>query len=543
MRPTQPKNLMNAVLLMAIVVSSVTIAGCHRGYYRRQADAEVKRLISEKTLDPRWSSVDGNIEIDAQSRMHDPFSQDHPPIPPDDAASHQLMHNVDGKPGYPHWHANGDTAAIENPLWKSYLPMNEQGQVVLSLERAYQLALLHSPDLQQQQETLYQSALNVSVERFGFDSQLFAGYNSFFTTQGRLAAGGSQSNFSNGLGANGQGINLRRAGITGANLAVGLANTILFNFAGNNTQTANSLLDFSIIQPLLRGAGRQRILESLTQSERTLLANVRQLERFKRGFYLQVAMGRNPGAGVRLGGNFLAAPAGGNRAAGGYLGLLEQQQQIRNLEFNVRQLETVLEQFVEFYDAGRLSIVQFKRVESSFYRQQRSLLAAKVQYQTALDSFKLQLGLPPELAVVVDDEFLNQFELISDEVNNRLYEAGNLRKTAGEVLSELDKSISGFAKAKDGIEKDNFEWPDNLEDQLNQIKPSLTAALGLIKSIRTEDIAQVEKDIQRLANNRDSRLEYLESLTTDVAAGRIISNISSVRRKHDSRPNRTRRPA
>lgn len=522
MRPTQLKKTMNVILLMAIAASSLTIAGCHRGYYRRQADAEVKRLISEKTLDPRWSSVDGNIEIDAKSRMHDPFSQDHPPIPLDDAASHQLMHNVDGKPGYPHWHANGDTDAIENPLWMSYLPMNEKGQVVLSLDRAYQLALLHSPDLQAQQETLYQSALDVSVERFGFDSQLFAGYNSFITTQGRLAPGGSQSTLSNALGANSQGINLRRLGITGTNFAVGLANTILFNFAGNNTQTANSLLDFSIIQPLLRGAGRERILESLTQAERTLLANVRQLERFKRGFYLQVAMGRNPGAGVQLGGNFLNAPGNANQFAGGFFGLLEDQQRIRNLEFNIRQLETVLRQFSEFYNAGRLEAVDFKRVESSFYQQQRALLAAKVGYQTSLDNFKLQLGLPPDLPVVVQDEFLNQFELISDEVNGRLNSAGDLRNQAGTGLSLLDESISGFLR-----DEEKFAWPSNLSDLLGDLRPSLSAALDLVNQIQTKDVVQVENDIQRLADNRESRLKYLQKLTDDVAAGRIISNISS----------------
>ena len=519
-RPSQFQKTLQITLLMAIVVSSVTIAGCHRGYYRRQADAEVKRLISEKTLDPRWSNVDGSIEIDAKSRMHDPFSQDHPPIPPDDAASHQLMHNVDGKPGYPHWHANGDTDAVENPLWMSYLPMNEKGEVVLSLDRAYQLALLHSPDLQAQQETLYQSALNVSVERFGFDSQLFAGFNSIFTTQGRLAPGGSQSNFTNSLGSNGQGNSLRRLGITGTNLAVGLANTILFNFAGNNTQTANSLLDFSIIQPLLQGAGRERILESLTQSERTLLANVRQLERFKRGFYLQVATGRNPGAGVQLGGNFLAAPGNANQVPGGFFGLLETQQQIRNLEFNIRQLETVLRQFSEFYNAGRLEAVDFKRVESTFYEQQRSLLAAKVVYQTSLDNFKLQLGLPPELPVVIEDELLNQFELISDEVNRRLNSAGDLRNLAGKGLSVLDESISGYAE-------ENFEWPEDLADQLEGLRPSLAAALELVDLVQTKDIVQVEGDIQRLAGNRESRLEYLKSLTDDVTSGKIISNISS----------------
>ena len=517
---TQYKFAINSLMVAIILVSIATISGCHRGYYRRQADAEVKRLIAEKTYDPRWNSIKGDIQIDSQSRMHDPFSQDHPPIPTDDPASHQLMKRVDGKPGYPHWHSNGDISEVENPLWKSYLPIDERGQVRLSLEKAYQLAILHSPDLQSQYETLYESALDVSLERFGFDSQLFAGFNSFFTTQGRLAPGGSQSSLSGALGANGEGIQLERLGVTGATFVAGLANTILFNFAGNNTQTANTILDFSLVQPLLQNAGREQILEALTQSERTLLANVRQLERFKRGFYLQVAIGRAPGAGPNLAGGFLGAPASGGINAGGFLGLLEQQQQIRNQEFNIRQLETVLIQFQEYHKSGLLDAVQLKLFETSFYLEQRTLLDAKTAYETALDEFKSVLGLPPDLDVVIDDDFLERFELISDEINDRLIAIGDLRTEVGSQLSEIDSVIVDY-------EDPDFEWPADLEQRLVELQSVIEAAQETIKAIRDEDFAQLNQDFERLDQKRSSRTEYLQKLTDDVAEGRIISSISS----------------
>ena len=516
---TRWKFVINSLMISIILVSLAAISGCHRSYYRRQADVEVNRLIAEKTLDPRWNSIKGDIEIDSRSRMHDPFSKDHPPIPTDDPASHRLMRHVDGKPGYPHWHANGDISEVENPLWKSYLPINERGEVQLSLERAYQLALLHSPDLQSQYETLYESALDVSLERFGFDSQLFAGFNSFFTTQGRLAPGGSQSNLSFALGDNSQGIQLQRMGITGANFAVGLANTILFNFAGNNTQSANTILDFSLVQPLLQNAGRSRILEALTQSERTLLANVRQLERFKRGFYLQIAIGRNPGAGPNLAGNFLATPGSGGINAGGFLGLLEQQQQIRNQEFNIRQLETVLKQFEEYNKSGLLDAVQLKLFQSSFYLQQRTLLDAKTSYQTSLDEFKSLLGLPPDLEVVIEDDFLDRFNLISDEINDRLITISDLRQRAGDQLSELDSVIEAY-------QNPGFQWPADFNQRLVELVSEIEAAKEIIQAIRTEDFAQLNQDFERLEQKRKGRTEYLQKLSDDVAQGRIPSSIS-----------------
>ena len=232
--------MLRQCLVVIVVLQMCTIIGCHRGYYRRQADAEARRLVAEKASDPRWDSADGSLEIVPESRMFNPFSSDHAPLPPDDPESHKLMHYVDGKEGYPHWHSNGDTDYVENPNWKSYLPVDENGQVVLTLDRAFQLASIHSPLLQAQRETLYLSALDVSLQRFGFDTQLFAGFNSFLTADGRLRnpAVGSQTLLSNTLGVNGGGINLNRMGITGATFAAGLANSLIFNLAGNNTQSA-----------------------------------------------------------------------------------------------------------------------------------------------------------------------------------------------------------------------------------------------------------------------------------------------------------------
>jgi len=517
-----PRNQINALLLLAIMANCCALVGCHRSYYRRQADMEASRLIREKATDPRWNTAEGSIDIDPQSRMFDPFSADHPPIPPDDATSHQFMHNVDRKEGYPHWHANGDTNHVENPVWMSYLPINEKGQVVLNLERAYQLALIHSPDLQEQRETLYLSALDVSLERFGFDTQLFSGFNSFLTTEGRLRNGGNSSTtLSNQLGVNGGGINLQRMGITGATFAVGLANTILFNFSGNNTQSANSLIDFSLIQPLLRGAGRARILEGLTQSERTLLANVRQLERFRRGFYLQIATGRNPGPGPNSGGNF-PTPGFANFNAGGFFGLLETQQQIRNQEFNVRQLEAVLDQFREFFRRERLDAIQLKLFEGNVYRQQRSLLDAKTNYQASLDDFKLLLGLPPTIDVVIDDPFLDRFELISDEVNERMIAISNLRKRTGVGLNEIYQIFEGIG---DDVQWPEFAWPEDLNQSIEKLTPFIEAAEATLETIVNQDRKLLEADLDKLEAKRPARIEYLKKVKRAIDAGEIISSV------------------
>ena len=507
------KTQINRLLLAVVLLNLCAAIGCHRGYYRRQADAEAKRLILQKSNDPRWNTASGNIDIDPQSRMFDPFSADHPPIPPDDPASHQLMHCVDGKPGYPQWNANGDTNYVENPDWRRYLPVDEKGQVVLTLDGAFQLALINSPEYQEARETLYLSALDVSLDRFGFDSQMDWGLGAFTT----LTRGDTEVRKDGDL-------SLRRLGITGTTFAVGLANTILWNFGGNDTQSATSLIDFSIIQPLLRGAGRDRIMESLTQSERTLLANVRLMERFRRNFYLQVAIGRNLAIRLQRAGDFLGIPGSAGTNAGGYFGLLERQQRIRNQELNVRQLEQVLSLFREFFLRERLDAIQLKRFETTVYRQQRTLLDLRIGYQTTLDQFKRTLGLPPDLDIVIDDTYIDGFALISDQVNEQLILANALRGDTGDVLNGIDQLFEGLDSIDD-IATGKFVWPDNLAEKISELTPYLDEAESTLERLVKDDREEIEADINDLENKRDSRLAYLNKLKAAIESGQINSPV------------------
>ena len=116
--------------------------------------------------------------------MFDPNNPDCPPMPPDDPVSHQLMHCVDCKPGSPCWKHMGKTPFTDNPTWQDYLPRDAEGNVVLDLTGAVQLALLESPNYQEQLETLYLSGLDVTFERFRFDTQFFGGSSIFFTADG-----------------------------------------------------------------------------------------------------------------------------------------------------------------------------------------------------------------------------------------------------------------------------------------------------------------------------------------------------------------------
>ena len=134
---------MTRMLVMCLAVLLLT-TGCRRTFYRAQADRDAVSLIQQKAPGPSWPMPEVRVYTPPESRMFDPTNPDRPAMPPDDPLSHELMHYVDGKRGYPRWHQNGDIPYVDANCWRRYLPYDEKGHVVLNRDAAVQLALVNS---------------------------------------------------------------------------------------------------------------------------------------------------------------------------------------------------------------------------------------------------------------------------------------------------------------------------------------------------------------------------------------------------------------
>ena len=157
---------------------------------------------------------------------------------------------------------------------------------------------------------MYLSALDVSIERFRLDSQFFAGSGTSFARSGPVASGNPFGNTRPGIGSNSA--SMRKLYTAGGSLVTSVANSLTWQIAGPDTFTSPSLVSFSFLQPLLAGGGRDVVLERLTLAERSLLTNVRAFERYRRGFYTQIATGVGPDINPsRRGGAFGGAGFGG----------------------------------------------------------------------------------------------------------------------------------------------------------------------------------------------------------------------------------------
>ena len=418
--------------------------GCHRAHYREQADAAATAAVACATANPQYQLPSFGIDIDPRSRLFDPTDPDCPPMPPDDPDSHRLMECVDGHPGWSHWDDNGVLPDVEMSNYRAWLPNDGEGRVHVDLGGAVDLARLHSRDYQAQLETLYLSALDVTAERFRFQTQFFGGNATQFSSLGRIRNGGDDAS----ILSNESNLRLRRFTTTGGTFAAGLANSIVWQFSGHDTNMTTSLMSFAISQPLLQFAGKARVMETLTRSERNLLANVRQYDRFRQGFYLDVATGNGGGGGLQragglLGGSGLSGFTGvgvggfggigaigvtssggfaggggvGAQGAGGFLGFLQQQQFIRNQRARIASLRDSWLQLESAFDAGRLeNRFQVDFARQAYYSGQSELLNAVAGYESALDLYKIRLGLPPDIPFELRDPFFDQFNLIDSEL-------------------------------------------------------------------------------------------------------------------------------
>ena len=566
------------MLAVAGMIAGVvcSLAGCSKMAYRLAADKEVNYLVAQKSNDSRWDMPNFTIGMDPRARYFDPTDPDGTPMPYDDPASHLYMHCLAGKKGYPCWHMNGDWYDLENPKWKEllakYNEITKDGSIKLTMNGSVCLGQVHSGDYRTQIETIYQSALDVSTERFRFDVQFFGDSTVAFAHTGpnESPTGKETNTLTYGAVSPDKTYQLTKTFATGGELLVGFANSFVWQFAGQDSNVTNSLLNFSLIQPLLRNGGRVVALETLTRAERALLANLRYFERYRQGFYANMTVGNSfvgPVQGpVRVGG-FLGGTgltgfsgqgaggigtvasgafgitnsgfggggtggagigfvSGGAGSVGGFVGLLQLLQQVRNAEENLNALLRTLGLLEANLDAGLIDIVQVDQLRQQIESARATLLAAQVGYQTQLDSFKAaNLGLPPDVAVEPDDTMLNQFQFLDPRTVNVQHMIDDFVKVVGELPPE--PSEADLNRAVELLTTLRQKAADQFVTAAADMKSLDAKSVERKKIMDSKKIARFDADRKRMADSLadvDSRFDQTQGTLEHLRSNMTIEN-------------------
>ena len=202
------------------------------------------------------------------------------------------------------------------------------------------------------------------------------------------------------------------------------------------------------------------------------------------------------------GGGF--AGGAGAAGAGGYLGLLQSMQSIRNRAANVAALRDSLARLEAAGDADRIDRLQIDQARQALFNAQSQLLTSRANFDRSLDNYKVTLGLPQSLDVVIKDPLLSGFDLIDGRLTQIQDRVAHVLEVLRDTNHESDRNL--IAKAVEHLESINERTSAHLEivdadiQQLDRSLPSRRESLR-----RLADRPEVsEVDIDRKAFSVDA---------------------------------------
>ena len=381
--------------LCLLLISSMIHAGCATSHYKEAADKETYTILGQKSADVPNMEPEFNIDTDKE---WDPLS------------------------GLPVLEDTG------RPMGPPESPQ-ETGYPVLPLEKALEIAVRNSRTYQGEKEILYLTALNLTLNRHQFGPRFSASGSADYARNTAVGSGPSD------LGehvANARGVASAVDALTGtpadlltayADLVEGagaltgadgaqtlidhdrsvsgqtqigfsqllkggglFALTLTSNFlrfvTGDPGTATASTLAASFTQPLLAGAGRDIAAESLTQAERDVLYGIRDFTQFRKEFIV--------------------------RTVNSYYDVLQRKDIARNTWQSYQSFLVSVKREGALAREGRSTQENLGRLEEASLDNRGRWVASVQTYQQALDQFKIDLGLPTDVKLVLDDKELHE---------------------------------------------------------------------------------------------------------------------------------------
>lgn len=376
MQTQVPRRLRAARSGALLSAASIALAACSLGDPTAGLDADAEAMIRERqrlTLGPDSVNDPGvQPDLDAQE-MAGPRNQHLPGTlnPPADRLPATSAQPADA--------ADAATAGV--PL---EVPGGEDA-IALDLEHLLGYAIANAPEYRGEKESLFLSALSLIIERHLWGPR-------FFNTVSAAVEGTPEGGDHDQVASILNDFSVTRRLPYGGSVSVSaLVDYVDFLRRASTTttddETQSATLQLGIDLPLLRGAGIAA-REDLIQAERNLVYAVRDFERFRRAFLVDLSRT--------------------------YFDLLRQQGRIVNLERQLEGLERLAERFNELAEKGFEPAFEAERAQQQVLFGRSNLLNARESYVSSLDALKLRIGLPVERPLVIESARLAVPEPVLD---------------------------------------------------------------------------------------------------------------------------------
>jgi outer membrane protein TolC len=263
----------------------------------------------------------------------------------------------------------------------------EKGAQIISLEKALEIAVKHSRSYQNQKEGLYLEALDLTLSRHRF-APLFSGGSK--TRTSRDIRGGVDSIVEQDFTGS-QGASVSQLTRFGTRLATDFSTDFLRFITGDPRLTSSSAVIGTLSQPLLRGASYQIATENLTQAERDLLYKLREFTRYRKEFSVDIASS--------------------------YYGVLQNRDAVRNSWRGYQSFKENVAREKAFAEEGQRAQAQLGQLRQAELTTESRWINAIRVYRQSLDQFKIQLGLPIDSKVILDDSELEKLRVAEPNVS------------------------------------------------------------------------------------------------------------------------------
>lgn len=499
----------------------LALAGCYGSI--ESLDHQVAQMIAERQRLSLGQEAISNVRVGAPENPPAGRLYDEQPVTNNPAAA-----ELPAKP-------------ITQELVDESVSANNPEPFVLDLPALLAYSIENAPEYRSEKERLFLVTLSLIIERHLWGPRFFN------TLSADLDGTPESGDYDTALNLVNDFTVTQRLPYGGTASVSALVNyTNLLQRSSTNTsvdETQTSSLNASINLPLLRGAG-QVAREDLIQAERDLIYAVREFERFRREFFVDIS--------------------------NTYFGLLRQQSRIQNQQLQIEGLERLAEEQAELLEAGRIPGFEAADAEAQVLFGQSNLASVLDDYASSLDSLKLRIGMPVSQPIEITRAQINvpspaldlaesikigqsirlDLQTIGDQVDDarravkiaRNQLKGDLDLNAGvDLNSDSDRDIDGF-----DLELQDSDFSVGLEYAMPLDRKIEFAEYrsSLVDLERAERDYRVSRDRVALDIRDASREIERATLTLElqgrnvVLAERRLENVKILRRRGEVPPRR-----
>lgn len=389
-------NCLRVATLVLVAAAGVMLAGCAE-WYAEDADREVYGVIDqrqEQAIGIRSDAYSGKPKGPPRVGSEGYAFVPHPVDPEVPEAFKRRADEAEID-------AAAEARAMTQPATSSAPAEPAPQPLLMGFGDVIRYAFQNARDYQSRKEDLYLSALELTLERHLWTPQFIAEVESNFVNYGQIR------DFDRAMDTIANVAATQRLPL-GGQVSAQLISTFMRDLGRRITSQESSELILSADIPLLRGAGRVA-LETRYQAERDLIYAVREFERQRRSFFVDVASD--------------------------YLDLLVQRQRVRNAEFSVDSFEEDYERAKARNEAGRADILEVLRAEQSLLGARGAVVRQQAVFENLVDLFKIRIGMPVEQELELAETDLDvpvpavtQEEAIETALRSRL-----------DLITELDR--------------------------------------------------------------------------------------------------------